>query len=643
VNAKAAARERAAVAALALCAAAGAALAHGFLLRAPFIYDDAGFVFGNPLVTGPWPGLGAFFGRTFARGEYEPLVTLAHWVLFRAFGASPWPYRLTSLGLHWANVALVWRLARRRLGDDRLALAVAALFGVFPAHVEVLALTSFKKHLGAAFFGLLLLELQDRAGVRPRARAALGALLLGASALCKESGLIFLPLAAAAAWTRGPRGLREDRGVLAALAAAACAYAAARAGFVPRIAAPLVGGGWTAHVLTSAKILLWHLGQLVLPADLSIEHDLAPVRGLGLEGLLCALGALGWLAAGAALARRDRVAAFAWTWTTLALAPFLNLIPFLNFSLVANRYEYLASAGFLLLAARLAAPLLRADASGGARRVLLAAALPFALYSAESARFAFLFDSPLALWTDAARRAPGNGRAHAGLGDASLARGLDAQAVSELKRAIELAPDYVVSYQQLSLAEYRLGRLDEAIAASRARLGLHDDAEAEQNLGLLLLEAGRDADALVPLRAAAAQAPDAAEPKLGLARALLGLARLDEARVLFQEAALAPGTAPEALTGLGDVAAARHDERAAAAFYADALSRNPNLIATSAKLVRADRALGRDAEAARARADALSRLAPMLEALRGRAEGGSDPALAKAEALERELAGPRRQ
>jgi len=639
------ARSSAAAAALVLAVAAAAVLAHGFLLRAPFIYDDAGYVFGDPLITGRWPGLRPFFTTSFAGpGEYGPLVPLFHWLLFRAFGAAAAPYRLSSLLLHWLNAWLVWRLFRRWLSNDRLALAGALLFLVFPAHVEILALTSFKKHLAAALFGLALLNVQHEARLSAARRAALGAALLALSLLCKESGLVFVGLAAAAAAARGGRrGLREERGFLGALAAVAAAYACARVVLVPRRAAPLVGGSWPAHLLTSAKILLWHLGQLAFPADLGIEHGLSPVRGLGVEGALAALGVLAWLAAGAALARRDKAAAFGWAWVTLALAPFLNLIPFLNFSLVANRYEYLASAGFLLLVGRLVAPLLRPAAPGGARRVLLAAAVPFALYAAESARFAALFDSPYELWSDAVRRAPDNPRAHAGLGDVCVALGRYAQGASELARAIELGPSYLVSYQQLSLADYRLGRLDDAIAASRARLALRDDADGEENLGLLLSEAGRDAEALPRLQSAAALAPGSVPAELSLARCLLKLRRLDEADELFEDAARAPASAAEALSGRGDVRAARRDARGAAGFYEQALSLNPDLIATSAALARADRALGRGAAAARARADALARLEPMLAILRGRAEGARDPALAAAERLRRELSGARPQ
>ena len=536
---------------------ASAALCHGFLLWAPFIYDDSAFVLADPRITGPWPGWGAFFGGSFAGpGEYGPLVPLAHWLLYRVCGAAVWPYRATSLLLHWANVVLVWRLLRRWLGDERTALAAAALFAVFPAHVEVLALTSFKKHLAAALFGLgaLLLQHAKRPGVR--ARAALGAILLALSLLCKESGLVFVPLAfAAAAALKGRRGLSEERVFLGALAAVAAVYAAARLAFLPRQPAALVGGAWTPHLLTCAKILLWHLGQLAFPFDLAIEHGLAPVRSAG-EGLAVALGALGWLAAGVWLARRDRVAAFGWAWVSLALAPFLNLIPFLNFSLVAGRYEYLAAAGFVLLAARLAASFLRPAAAGGARRVLLAAALPFALYAGASARFAARFDSPFELWSDALVRSPDHPRVLAALGVLKASWHDDAGAEADLRRALTLAPGMPEACVSLSWLLAESGRAEESLALAHRRLALRADSTGYANLGLLLTRAGRYEEALLPLQEAArlAPGPDAA---LALGMCLSGLRRWDEADANLRAALLDPGLRAKALRALGQVALAR--------------------------------------------------------------------------------------
>ncbi|MDE2490342.1 MAG: tetratricopeptide repeat protein, partial [Elusimicrobia bacterium] len=527
---------------LAAAVLAAAAVCHGLLLRAPFIYDDRAFILSDPALVGRWPGWRALFGVTTEGGEFEPLVRLAHWTLHHFFGAAPFPYRLTSLLLHWAVVWLVWRLIRRRVPEPWIAAGAAALFAAYPGVVPVLAQSTFKKHLLAALFGLLALEAQDADSLPAAARAALGALLFGLAALSKENGLIFLPLAAVSAWSRPGGFKRADAWFLAAGTAAAAAYAGVRLTVLPRHYMPLMGGGLVWHLLSAGKILLWHLRELVLPVHLSLEHSLSPVTSFGPQAAGVLLGVGAWLAAGAFLARRDRIAAFGWAWVTLALAPFLNLIPFLNYSLVANRYDYFASAGAFLLLARLASPWLKPGAPGGGRRCAWAFGLPFLAFLALGARYAALFSSPVDLWREAERAAPLNPRVHAALGELYASWHDDAAAERELRLAVQLGPALPEPLVALSWREAEDGRPKEALELARRRLLLRDDSTGEANLGLLLVRAGRPREALPYLRRAAAMTPGP-DAELALGQCLLALGRLDEARSALDAAAADPSLA----------------------------------------------------------------------------------------------------
>ncbi|MEK7382833.1 MAG: tetratricopeptide repeat protein, partial [Elusimicrobiota bacterium] len=528
-----------------------ALLCHGLLLWAPPIFDDEAFVFANTKVTGPWPGLGAFFGGTFGNGEYEPLMTLLHWGLHHLFGAAVFPYRATSLLFHWAVVFLFWRLARRFL-DEAMALAVAALFAVFPAHIEVIALTSFKKHIAVACFGLGLMNVQQEERLSRLQRAVPGAVLLGLGLLCKESAVIFAPLAAAAAAARGGfRGLREERVFLGSLLGVCAAYALLRLAILPRTLMPLMGGGWLTHGLTCGKILLWHLGQLVLPASLALEHSLGVVRGTA-EAALVVLGVLSWGALGIFLWRKDRIAAFGWMWVSLALLPFLNIIPFLNFSLVANRYDYMAGAGFLLLVGRLSQGALRARLPGGGRRVLLAAVLPFGFYALLGMRYAVLFSSPFDLWSDSARSAPEHPRVHAALGGLYASWHDLVAAERELRRSIALSPALPEPYVPLAWLLAETGRGPEALRLARWRLTLRPDALAWGSLGQILAREGRFAEALPFLEKFKEMRPGP-YAELALAQCLLALGEPDRAEKALRAVRDDPQLEAKALRGLGDV------------------------------------------------------------------------------------------
>lgn len=564
-------------AALALVLLVLAVCAHGLLLWAPFVYDDAAFLADDALITGPWPGLWAFLTRTFGGGEYEPVGRLFHWGLYHLFGATPWPYRATSLLLHWANVCLFLRLARKRLGDGA-GLAAAALFAAFPGNVEALALTTFKKHLFVSLFVLTGLDIYDIEGPRPFAKAVQGAVLSMLAVLSKESGLIFVPLIAVHAWSVRGRLTKRDYPFLVGASLSSAVYVAVRLSVLPRTSMPLAGGSLPAHLATSAKILLWHLGQLAVPVDLGIEHGLRPVSGAA-EGAFAVIGASCWLAAGLYAVRRDKVAASGWAWTSLALAPFLNIVPFLNFSLVANRYEYLASAGFLLMVGRVAETSLRP------KHLLFIAAVPFVLFTGLSARYAALFSSPYALWSDAVARAPENARAHAGLGQVLAGAHADAAAERELRRAVELAPGLPDSYPALSWLAAQSGRSDEALALANARLALRRDSTGWANLGMLLMRAGRYGEAL-PALARAAELVPGAQASLGLGQCLLALGSLDQAEAELSAAAADPDARAKALRGLGELALKRGRRDEARRLLAESLRADPLQLEVAAELAR---------------------------------------------------------
>src|SRR5258708_6444009 len=126
----------------------------GVLFWAPIAYDDAGLIFRNPLVVGPWPGWRAFLLGTYFLGEYEPVNFLLHRLLWSGGGSDVFLYRLTSFALHVANAALAFRLYRRLLGAPVTAWWTALLVALYPGHAEVLAISMFKKHLLVAFFSM---------------------------------------------------------------------------------------------------------------------------------------------------------------------------------------------------------------------------------------------------------------------------------------------------------------------------------------------------------------------------------------------------------------------------------------------------------------------------------------------------------
>jgi Tfp pilus assembly protein PilF len=117
------------------------------------------------------------------------------------------------------------------------------------------------------------------------------------------------------------------------------------------------------------------------------------------------------------------------------------------------------------------------------------------------------------------RLAPGAEAAHVRLGMSLLQLGQPAEAEACFQRALQLTPQYpTLIHDSLGLAYERQGRIEDAIAAYRRAMQLDPGfAEAHNNLGAILLSAGRFDEARVAFRRFA-ELRCAAVPPGGVAR-----------------------------------------------------------------------------------------------------------------------------
>lgn len=594
-------------------------LVFGVGLRAPLIYDDASFVLKNPLVTGPWPGLRALLTTSFSdQREYEPLGTLFHRGLYALAGEEPFLYRFTSLLLHWGTAGLLLTLSARILGSVAPAWAAAALFALYPGQTEVLAVSTFKKHLLVGLLAAAILNLQT---LRPRraVHAWAACLGLGLALLAKETALVIPLLTAASSWAAGDGRwgrLKEDSPWLRALGGIAVAFVLVRVFLIPRAIGGPVLGNWTLHLFTSAKLFCWSLAQLPLPWDLCLEHSLKPVRSIS-EGLAFAAAAAG---AGVLLrwcARRDRVLGLGAAWTVLALLPFMNLVPYLNYSLVANRYLYLASAGFFLALARTAQLIL--ERKPRLRTPALSAGVCLGLsFAAVDSRRMGTYGDVLELAENTARCAPGNPRAHANLSSIFLGLRLTARAEEEALRAFRLAPTDLSVLQAVGWVYARTGRLEEAIRLLEEPARLSGDPGSLETLGALQIQARRPSAALDALRAARARGTVTESNHLNTGIALGMAGKSDDAERELLPLAEHGRLKDQTLKALGDLyrGAGRLEE--ASSSYRLSLEAAPMQADTVRSLARLEAGRGRRAEAARILERFAGRLELILAPMRGR-------------------------
>jgi len=477
-----------------------AAAAYRRVLHGELVYDD--------LISGAAsPGLGDLGGvaagawGAFWRGG-RPLADLTFALDRRWGGLDPWGYHLVNVALHLLAALLVWRLALAVLalaGAARprwQALAVTGLWVLHPLQSQAVSYVTQRSEVLASLLmvaALLAFLSAERAGLGRRAALPLGlgllafAAALGAKAMAVTLPALWALLAWSApgpgTWTARP-GWRARALALALPAALALGHGAAtvrgldaagNAGFA------LAGLDAWSYLLTQLRVVVTYLRLLLWPAGQSVDWAIEPSRSLAEPAVLASGLLLVALGAGAvalvALGRRRegedwaaaRVAGLGVLWFFLVLAPTSSVIPLGD--LLAEHRTYLASFGIalaLVAAGERLAARLRWRCAGLAAGGLVAA-LWLTLAAALHARNA-VWETTLALWTDASAKGGGTWRAHLTVGVEREARGDVEGALAAYRAALARARDPGEEAQALHDAGRLLlgaGRLEEAEASLR--------------------------------------------------------------------------------------------------------------------------------------------------------------------------------
>ena len=142
-----------------------------------------------------------------------------------------------------------------------------------------------------------------------------------------------------------------------------------------------------------------------------------------------------------------------------------------------------------------------------------------------------VWQSPISLWEDAARKSPGNMRPLLSLAEEYAKAGRYEEAIGMYRKALTLPPraylnlradEYPKVYNALGLLYAELGRYGDAIAAFRMIPKIDPDfLEAYNNMAAAYINSGRYADAIEPLKQVTERKPDYADAHYNLSVAYL--------------------------------------------------------------------------------------------------------------------------
>ena len=569
-----------------------------------FVWDDWPQIVNSPIIR-TWSNLPRAFGSDLwyhvARHQvyYRPLFVAWSMLNYALFGLRPWGWHLGAVLLHVGAVAAVFWLARR-LGLEYWTAALAALiFALHPIHIEPVTWISAASDtmvtmLAALAFAAFLngrgTERNSERNSERQKRTAwwiASLALLACALLTKEMAVVFSALVGIYAWLHpAEKRASPGRRVLGAAMEAAPYVVVTLAYVLLRKHALLHATGQfdPSHGMldvarTLPLVLSIYLRQLLVPVGITGLYYTPYVTSAILSQVVAPVLVLGAALVGLWYWNRregNSTVAFAGLWLLVGLAPALYLRNFGNGDFVRDRYMYLPSIGFAILAAlglRRLPSIKRwnAQAVQGCAVVVLCGG-----YVCASLAQQVYWGSDLLLLVRGQSLYPGNPYAVAGLAKEYSQRGAHDRAIELAQSVVKDHPEY--DYGPLALAEayIRAGRFEEGrvwlervnpdyaesevgmagVAGLYGQMGDYERAfalcsqilEKEPNLysalyncGNIHLMDGQYKDAEQLLSRAVQLGPEQAAPKHFLGRALLQDGRNAEAQpYLLQAVAMDP-------------------------------------------------------------------------------------------------------
>ena len=573
-------------------------------LSGGFVWDDIIFV--EESAVHAWSGLWTIWfspADIDREGHYWPILYTTFWLEHKLWGLAPFGYHLVNVLLYMVNVLLLWVLLRRLAVPG--AWAIAAVFAVHPMHVESVAWVMGRKDLlsGLFYMAAALCWIRSVQGVgggwpdsrdpppprkhlpsrppsrrwpldwipAPRPGLYLAALGLFAAAMLSKSVAVTLPVAfAICLWWKNGRVTWADAWRIAPFFLVALIIAVADLSYYTSTGRLDFDYGLPDRVLIAARALWFYAGKLAWPTDLAVVYPLWNID----TGDLIAWGYV--IAAATVLAllwcgrhRFGRAPLAGALFFSVTLSPMLGFLDYnyMQFSLVADRYAYLAGIGIIAVLVGTAAhgagrlpDVLRLGATGALVSVLaIFGKLTWeqaGIYRDEITFYNHILSlnppanfvhrnlaialksagrqmEALAAGRIAVERRPGSADAHVTLGGVLHHLDRPDEAEESFRRALELDPNHLEARQNMAERRRVQGRLEVSIQWYRRVLDIDPKyAAAHAGIGYALLALKRHEEAVASLARSislAPESPDAADRHAAMGSASLGAGRMEAA------------------------------------------------------------------------------------------------------------------
>ena len=571
------------------------------MLWGGFVWDDRIITNSEPIqeVSGLWQ---IWFSPSEIgeEGHYWPLVYTTFWLEHKLWGYASAGYHVVNVLLHLVNALLLWHLLRRLAVPG--AWLVAAVFAMHPLHVESVAWVIERKDLLSGLFYLAAVLAWMRFVEQPNPRRYAWSLALYMAALLSKSIAITLPAAILIwHWWKQGRVTSTDLLRLVPFGVVGLVITVGDLSFYQSVEPLSLGYSLTERTLIAARALWFYAGKLLWPTNLSVIYPLWDIR-------VADLLAWGYLIAAVALVgalwhfrqqigRGPLAGALFFAVTLLPVLGFVDY-GYMQFSFVADRFQYLAGIGVMAVVIGSAAYGVRRLSDLWQKGALGVVAVALVVLGMMTWRQASVYRDNETLNRHIIALNPQARNAHLNLGILLYNQAQYEEALEVARIAVEQRPDYSKTHAYVGAILNALSRFEEAETHLRRAIALNpQEKNAHFNLGNTLCEQGRYEEALEAARVAVEQRPDFAEAHTTLGIALTGLGRFEEAEAHLRRAiALNPYTQNVHLNlGMTLYCQGRYAESLDATRVA--VEQHPDFAVAHANLGLALNALGRSEEA----------------------------------------------
>ena len=480
------------------------------MLWGGFVWDD--FIWFQSRAVLEWSGLGSIWSwpsRIVKEAHYWPLTYTTFWLEHKIWGLEPAGYHVVNVLLHLLNTLLVWRLLLRLAVPG--AWVAAAVFAVHPLHVESVAWIIERKDVLSGLFYLVAVLVWLRFLERPRPWRHGLSLLLFAAGLLSKSIVVTMPAALLILqwWKEGRITVQDLRRVAPFFLVGLVLTAVDLYSYGSRMGS--LDYSLPERMLVASQALWFYAAKLVWPTGLAVIYprwDISlgdPWAWLYLTGAVALATTLWFLRH-----RIGRGPLAGALFFAVTLSPALGFVNhgYMEYSLVADRFQYLAGIGVVAVLVGSAAhgagrlPGRLKSPAAGLLVVLLA------LLGTLTWRQADIYRDGVTLFSHIVSLNPEARSAHYNLSTAAMNAGHLEEALAAARIAVEKQPERADAHAVLGTALIRTERIVEAEAILRRALEIHPrHKNIRRAMAELLRKQARHEEALEALPHAAGDRP----------------------------------------------------------------------------------------------------------------------------------------